>query len=322
MNAIVVKQFGDPEVLTEQEVDRPEAGSGEYLVKLNAVGINPVETYVRSGNYAKLPELPYTPGTDGAGVIEACGSGAEKFAVGERVYLSGSRTGTYAEYAVGSEGDVHKLPGGVSFAQGAAIGIPYATAIRAVKQRGRAQSGETILIHGATGGVGLACVQYAKSLGLRVLGTGGSDDGRKLVLANGADEVFDHHDEDYCDRIVAVADGVDLIIEMLANENLASDLKMIGKGGRIVIVGSRGPIEINPRGLMVNDVDVRGMVLPNASDDERAEFDRVIGSGLSDRSLRPVIGRKFLLGDAVDAHREIMNSSAGGKMILSPCAHA
>lgn len=297
--------------------ERPEPGAGEYLVKVHAVGVNPVETYVRSGSYARLPELPYTPGSDGAGVVEACGDEGGRFVVGERVYLSGAETGTYAEYAVCAEADVHALPDHVSFEEGAALGIPYATAIRAVLQRGRAEAGETVLVHGATGGVGLACVQYAKSLGLRVIGTGGSDEGRRMVKANGADEVFDHRAADYGDAISEVAGGVNLIVEMLANENLARDLKLIGPGGRIVIVGSRGAIEIDPRALMVNDVDVRGMVLPNATAEERAELYAAIGAGLTDRSLQPVVGRRFRLSDAADAHREIMNSSARGKVVLS-----
>src|ERR1044071_2344303 len=119
---------------------------------MHAIGVNPVETYIRAGKYSRLPRLPYTPGNDGAGVIEKTGDGVTEFRAGDRVYIAGSMTGSYAEYALCNKQQVHPLPTNVSFAQGAAMGTPYATAYRGMVQRAVAKPGETVLVHGASGG--------------------------------------------------------------------------------------------------------------------------------------------------------------------------
>ena len=168
-----MQDFGDPEVLVVEETPEPVPGPGEVLVRVAAAGVNPVDTYVRAGAYSELPALPYTPGSDAGGVIEAIGArrcaGAARSA--SRVYTAGSLSGTYAELALCKVEQVHALPDGVSAAQGAALGAPYATAYRALFQRGRAVAGETVLVHGASGGVGLAAVQFALAAGLTVIGT-------------------------------------------------------------------------------------------------------------------------------------------------------
>src|SRR5438445_103511 len=152
MKAIKVKEFGGPEVLRLEEVPAPRPGAGQVLVRMHAIGVNPVETYIRSGTYARLPELPYTPGNDGAGVIEQVGSDVNEFKAGDRVYTAGSISGTYAEFVLCKTEQVHRLPANVSFAQGAAMGTPYATAYRGLFQRADARPGETVLVHGASGG--------------------------------------------------------------------------------------------------------------------------------------------------------------------------
>src|SRR5262245_54391095 len=192
MKAIRVQKFGEPDVLQIADVPGLTRGPGQIVVRVHAAGVNPVETYIRAGKYAKLPDLPYTPGTDGAGVIAQLGAGVNGFHVGERVYLAGSLSGTYAEQALCQPAPLHLLPAAISFAQGAALGIPYATAHFALFGRGQAQSGETVLIHGATGGVGLAALQLARAAGLTVFATGGTDDGRALLHREGAHHVFDH----------------------------------------------------------------------------------------------------------------------------------
>src|SRR5437773_1389936 len=180
MKAIRVTQFGGPEVLKLETVPDPKPAKGQVLVRVHAAGVNPVDTYIRSGSYTNL-SLPYTPGKDAAGIIEAKGDATDQFPLGDRVYTSGSITGTYAELTLCDAADVHPLPKQISFAQGAALGVPYATAYRALFHRAEARAGETVLIHGASGGVGLAAVQFARSAGLTVIGTAGSDGGSKLV---------------------------------------------------------------------------------------------------------------------------------------------
>ncbi len=320
MKTIRVHQFGDPEVLQLADVPDLAAGAGQVVVRVHAAGVNPVETYIRSGKYAKLPPLPYTPGTDGAGVIAQVGAGVDGWRIGQRVYLAGSLSGTYAEMALCEPAHLHPLPGAVSFAQGAALGVPYTTAHFALFGRGQVQSGETVLIHGATGGVGLAVLQLARAAGLTVLATGGSEAGRALLHREGAHHVFDHHAADYPSQILAATGGggVNLIVEMLANVNLGKDLPLLALNGRVSVVGSRGPVEINPRDLMARNADVRGVMLFLAGPSVAAEIHRALGVGLESGALRPIVAREYPLAEAAQAHTAVMSPGAIGKLVLVP----
>jgi NADPH2:quinone reductase len=319
VKAIRVKEFGGPEVLRLEEVPTQKPGPDEVLVRIYAVGINPVETYIRAGKYARLPKLPYTPGNDGAGVVEQVGAGVNEFKAGDRVYTAGSLGGTYAEFALCKKEQVHPLPANVSFAHGAAMGTPYATAYRGLLQRADAKPGEMVLVHGATGGVGTAAVQLARAHGLRVFGTAGSGEGFKLAREQGAHEVFDHRAADHFEQIMKATGGhgVDVIVELLANVNLGKDLTILAKNGRVVIIGSRGPVEINPRDTMQREADVRGMILPNTPPAEMASIHAAIVAGLENGTLRPVIGKEFPLAEAAQAHRTVMEPGAFGKIVLA-----
>ena len=318
MKAIRVNSFGGPDVLRLEDVPTPKPGPDEVLVRIEAVGVNPVETYIRAGSYARLPELPYTPGNDGAGVIEHVAADASEFKAGDRVYTAGSVSGTYAEFSLCKNEQVHPLPANVSFAQGAAMGTPYATAYRGLFQRADAKPGETVLVHGASGGVGTAAVQLARACGLRVFGTAGSDEGLKLVREQGAHEVFDHRAPDHFEQAMKATDGhgIDVIVEMLANVNLGKDLSPLAKGGRVVIIGSRGRVEIDPRDTMQRDADVRGMILPNTPPADLASIHAALVAGLGNGTLRPVIGKEFPLAEAAQAHRAVMEPGAMGKIVL------
>jgi NADPH2:quinone reductase len=320
MKAIQVHEFGSPEVLRLEEVPKPQPVSGQVLVRTQAIGVNPVETYIRAGTYAYKPALPYTPGNDGAGVVEQVGADVKEFKAGDRVYTAGSISGTYAEFALCKTEQVHPLPTNASFAQGAAMGTPYATAYRGLFQRARAKPGETVLVHGASGGVGTAAVQLARARGLRVFGTAGSDEGRKLAREQGAHEVFDHRAPDQFEQIMEATGGggVDVIVELLANVNLGKDLTILAKGGRVAIIGSRGRVEINPRDAMQRDADLRGLVMPNTPPAELASIHAALVAGLENGTLRPVIGKEFPLAEAAQAHRAVMEPGAVGKIVLLP----
>ncbi len=322
MKAIRVEQFGGPEVMKVVEVPHPKPGPGQVLVRMYAGGINPVETYIRAGTYARKPALPYTPGNDGAGVVEEVGSplpdDARKLEPGDRVYTAGSISGTYAEYALCNAAQVHPLPTIASFAQGAAMGTPYATAYRGLWQRAEARPNETVLIHGASGGVGTAAVQLARAGGMRVLGTAGTERGRALVREQGAHEVFDHGAPDYLVEIVKATSGrgVDVILEMAAHVNLGKDLTILAPRGRVIVIGNRGRVEIDARETMSRDADIRGLVLPNTPAFELASIHAALVAGLENGSLHPVIGQELPLGEAPDAHRAVMKPGAFGKIVL------
>ncbi len=319
MKAIRVEEFGEPEVLKLTDLPDLEPGAGQILVQIQAIGINPVETYIRAGTYANKPLLPYTPGSDGAGIILDAGN-SSVWKKGERVFLSGSVSGTYADRALCTENQIHLLPDDASFAEGAAMGIPYATAYRGLFQRGGARAGETVLIHGASGGVGTAAVQLARAAGLRVFGTAGSDEGLAMLRELGTDAAFNHKDPVYRQAILDATDelGVDCILEMLANINLGEDLRMLAPKGRVVVIGNRGTVEINPRDAMMRDADIRGMILGNASPAERSEIYQALGEALAARKIRPVIAQEFPLASAADAHRAVMASNSRGKIVLVP----
>jgi NADPH:quinone reductase len=322
MKAIRVQEVGGPEVLLLKDVPDLKPGPGQVVVRIRAAGVNPVETYIRAGTYARKATLPYTPGTDGAGTIESVGEGVANVKVADRVYLAGSLTGTYAEQALCEAWAVFHLPANVSSAQGAAMHVPYATAYRALFQIAHVHPGDTVLIHGASGGVGIAAVQIARAAGLHVVGTASSDRGKKLVLAEGAHEVVDHSSPEHFDQALALTGGrgFDVVLELMANINLGRDLPILAHAGRVVIIGSRkGNPEIAPRDIMGKDGGILAMSLWNATPADLKVIHAALVAGLENKSLRPVIGQEFPLAEAPRAHAAIVSAEGSyGKIVLIP----
>jgi NADPH2:quinone reductase len=322
MKAIRVHQFGDPSVMKLEEVPDPSAGAGQVVVDVKAAGVNPVDTYIRTGQYALLPPLPYTPGSDAAGVVAAVGSEVADIKVGDRVYIMGTidgrAFGAYAQRVVCTVDQVHHLPSHITFAEGAGVAVPYVTAWRALFEKGRAAPGETVLVHGASGAVGVAATQMASAAGLRVFGTAGTERGRQLARDQGAHEVFDHSAPGYEKDIVAKTDGrgVDLVIEMLANVNLVRDLDLIAKRGRVAIVGNRGALELNPRAIMAKDATIVGFTNFNVLPGELATAHAAIVAGMERSGYKPQIGQEMPLADAPRAHEEVLKPGAYGKIVL------
>ena len=324
MKAIRAHAFGGPEVLQLEELDDPVPGEGEVVVDVHAAGVNPADTYMLNGTYAIVPELPYIPGGDAGGVIAAVGAGVEAHSLGVRVFvgtaLSGDLTGCYAEKVKRKACEVMPLPDGISFAEATAFGVSYTTAHYALFERGRAIAGETVFIHGATGSVGTSAIQLAKRAGLTVIGSGGTTNGLDLIRAVGADHAVDHNKEGYLDAVMQVTggNGPELILEMLANVNLAADMDLAAKFGRIVIIGSRGEITINPRVAMMKELDVRGIALWNATAEQVALIMEDILNAVAEGKVRPVIGRQMPLAEAAAAHTAVLEPGAYGKIVLVP----
>jgi NADPH2:quinone reductase len=320
MKAIRVHEFGGPEVLKLEEVPNPSAAPGQLVIDVKAAGVNPVDTYIRAGTYTFKPSLPYTPGLDASGVVEAVGQGVTRVKEGDRVYVAGTLTGSYAQKTVCAETQVHRLPAKISFAQGAGVNVPYATAYRAIFQIGQGRPGDTVFVHGASGGVGVAAVQLARAAGMTVIGTAGTLKGRELALREGAHHALDHRAPDYLEHLRSLTGGrgVDIILEMLANVNLGKDLPLLAARGRVIVIGSRGPVEINARDLMGRDASIRGMSLLVAPADELAAAHAAIYAGLENGTLRPVVGQEIPLAEAARAHKAVMEAGAHGKIVLTP----
>jgi NADPH2:quinone reductase len=324
MQAIVVHQFGAPDVMRLESRPDPVLNPHQVLVRIRAAGVNPVDSYIRAGTYAIKPPLPYTPGSDGAGLNETVGAEVKQFRAGDRVYIaldgSSPMAGTYAELAVCLPSMLHTLPERVSFAQGAAIGVPYATAYRALFMRTHATPKETVLVHGATGGVGLAAVELAHAHGMTVFGTGGTERGLETVRAHGADMVFSHREPGYLDAVMKATGGrgVDLILEMAAHINLDKDFGVLARFGRIAVIGSRGRVEIDPRQIMGRDATMTGQTMFNVTPDEHAQIHDAIVAGLAAGTLNPVINREMPLAEAARAHDAVLEPGALGKIVLIP----
>src|SRR5215475_310082 len=321
MKAIRVHKFGGPEVMQIEEVPTPKPAPGQALVKIHAAGVNPADTYARAGNYAILPQLPYTPGTDGAGVVESAGDGVSKVKAGDRVYLAKNLTGSYAEYALALESQVYRLPEKTSFGQGAGIFIPYGTAYHAIVHEAKTRASEMVLVHGASGGVGVAAIQILRSMGCTIFGTAGTAKGLSLIEREGAHLSFDHSKPDYKDQILkaTAGKGVDVILEMLANVNLGADLKLLAHYGRVIVIGSRGDVTITPRELMSRRASVRAFTLWAVTEAEATEIHAALYAGLDNGTLRPVVGSELPLKDAAQSHIDVMKpSGAHGKIVLVP----
>jgi len=320
MKAIQVHQFGGPKVLQLHEIPTPKPGPGQVLVRVHAAGVNPYDTYMRNGTYAIKPPLPYTPGSDAAGVIEAVGEGVTKVKAGARVYTARTVSGAYAEYALALESQVQPLPDKISFAQGAGVWVPYGTAFTALHHHALARPGETLLIHGASGGVGTAAIQLARAMGMTVFGTAGTPKGLELIKKEGAHQAFDHSKASSVEEIMKATggNGVDVILEMLANVNLANDLKLLALNGRVIIIGNRGEITINPRDLMSQRATAKGFTLWAATETESREIYAAVGAGLENGTLRPIVGKELPLKDAPQAHVDVLAPGAHGKIVLIP----
>jgi NADPH2:quinone reductase len=320
MKAIEVRKFGGPEMLTLVDKEIPVPGEKEVLVRVFAIGVNPVETYIRAGMYPRLPNLPYVPGGNVAGMIDQCGPGVSSWKVGDRIYSSETLSGGYAAFSLCHEEQIFSLPDNVDFRQGAAIGVPAATAWRGLFIRGEGKRGERVLVHGGSGTVGQAAIQLGRDQGLEMFGTAGSATGCEAVRALGAVGAANHNDPGYVDVLFQMTGGkgFDLILEMLANKNLEADLNLLAPGGRVVIIGSRGRIEIDPRLTMGKETDIRGLAVFNASREETVQTHRGLVDCLARGVLKPTISRELPLAEAPLAHQLVMENLKCGKIVLIP----
>lgn len=324
MKAVQFHSFGGPEVLQLDDVPDPVPGADDVIIKVKAAGVNPADTYMRNGTYRIQPALPCTPGGDAAGDVVAVGENVTGLKVGDRVFAGVAMgldfTGCYAELVKRPAKHVLPVPDGISYAEAATFGVSYPTAHYALFARGGAKSGETVFIHGASGSVGTSAIQLAKRAGLKVIGSAGSQAGLDLVLGEGADHAVNHSDAGYLDSVrqASGGEGPDLILEMLANVNLAADMEVAAKHGRIVVIGNRGEIEINPRMAMMKELDIRGIMLWNVSEGHLSEIMGDLLAAAAEGAVKPKVGRELPLAEAAKAHELVVQDGNAGKIVLIP----
>lgn len=324
MRAVRIYKCGKPEVLQlESGVPLPKFGKSQVLIRVLTIGVNPYETYQRSASYDG--EFPGILGSDCAGIVAQVGSEVTKVKVGERVFTTKTVSGSYAEYTVAKEKYTFPLHENLNFSQGAALGVPYFTAYKALFMKAQCKPGETVLVHGASGGVGIACCQIARGHDLRVIGTAGTDYGMKKVQENGAHAVFNHREHDtYIDKIrESVGErGIDIICEMSAAKNWSNDLSLLSRKGRLIVIGST-PVKASfyPGELIGLEKRVEGVSVYSSTEEEYAKIAAALYEGAEAGWVKPVIKEEFPLESAAVAHHEVMEHKkpTGGKIILSVC---
>lgn len=322
MKAAVYRTTGSArDVLTVQDVDRPEPGPGEVLVKVHASGVNPTDFKTRAGATPRPIDEFQVPNQDGAGVIEAVGAGVDPAKTGQRVWVwfaaFNRRWGTAAEYTVVPERQAVELPESASFELGASLGVPAMTAHRALFADGPVE-GATVLVAGGAGAVGHFAIELAKHAGARVVTTVSGPEKADLALQAGADLVVNYKDDDAIDQVKAFAPRVDRIVEVALGANLELDLAVSGPRTSVVTYAADGADPTIPvRACMGANVNLRFMLLYGVPDENLDAAVSDITAALNVSALTDLPPHRFSLDDAVAAHEAVENGAVG-KVIITP----
>jgi NADPH:quinone reductase-like Zn-dependent oxidoreductase len=304
MKAVIVRQYGGPEVLKLEDVPRPEPKEDEVLVRVIAAGVNPIDAIVREGTYAKKfgTHLPWVPGFDIAGVVEKTGAKVTRLKTGDAVYGYVPGGGGYGEYAVAKEGDVAPKPKSLSFVAASSVPLAALTAWQALIDAAKLRAGQTVLIHGGSGGVGTMAIQIAKARGARVIATASSRN-QDLLKELGADVTIDYAKTKFED----VAKDVDVVLDSVGDDTLARSYGVVKKGGFIATLVARpDQAELDKSGIRGASISVK----PNA--EELAEIAKLIEA----KKIKPVVTRMIPLADAVTAQQQIATHHTRGKIVL------
>lgn len=321
MKAIQMTEFGGPEVLKIRDVTIGKPGNGQALVRLEAAGINFIDIYQRRGTYPV--NLPYIPGLEGAGVVEAVGNGVTHIKAGDRVaYVH--EPGAYAERSLVSADHLIPLPSELSFEQGAAFPLQGMTAHYLIHEFRKIQPNDIVLIHAAAGGMGLLLVQWAKHLGVRILGTTSTEEKAKIARAAGADEVILYTKQNFVTEVQRLTNGhgADLIIDGVGKTTFPGNLEAAALRGNIVIFGAAsGPADpISPNVLMKRSLTVSGGTLFNylLSTDELKMRSKAVIEGIKKGWLKLRIDEVYPLEKAAEAQRKLEDRQTSGKLLLKP----
>jgi NADPH:quinone reductase-like Zn-dependent oxidoreductase len=321
MKAMRAQQFGGPEQLRLEDAPEPPVETGQVMIRVKAAGINPADLVRLSGRLQPL-KLPYIPGTDVCGEVEAVGAGVTTVKVGDKVF-GRALSGGYAEKTCLPAREAIPLPSSLSFAEGAAIPIPFYTAYRALHHKAAVKAGETVLVSAGGGGVGVAAIQLAKIAGARVITTVGSQEKAARTRELGADVAINYKQQDFAAEVQKLTDGkgVDVIIENVASDNLAKDLTIIARDGRIILIGTgTGKAPETSFAVMyalMKDVNLLGMSLVNAGP-AIPEMANTLTPLFAAGKLKAVVSKSYPLSEAPQALNDLLASKVFGKLVLVP----
>ncbi len=303
MKAMMYKSFGNSDVLELKQVDKPGVKDNEVLILVKATTINPFDMKIRSGNLQKMMpvQLPFIPGLDESGIVEAVGSKVTRIKVGDEVFATSS-SGSYAEYVVTNEDQVALKPGNITFDEAASLAIPLATSYAVLVEAGQLKQGQKVLIHGASGAVGSIMVQMAKALGAYVIGTA-SGIGVDRIKELGADEVIDYKTQDF----TTLVKDMDIVADLVGGETQLKSFEVLKKGGKLLSIVMPPPAELAEK------FNVTAQFVSSMSSHEKLEYGiKLIEQG----KIKPAISKVIKLEQAAQAQDLVAHGGVNGKIIL------
>jgi NADPH:quinone reductase len=324
MRAVVCKEFGAPEALVVEELDDPTAGEGQLLIDVKAAAVTFPDTLMLEDKYQFHPTPPYIPGGEAAGVVAAVGAGVEGWSVGDRVVGGLGTTGAYAELLAIPAATARRLPDTVDFAVATGLNYAYGTTLYALEHRANIQPGETMLVLGAGGALGVSAVELGKLLGARVIAAASSEEKLDLCRERGADETINYSTENLKERAKELTGGkgVDVVYDGVGGDKAEQALRAIGWEGRFLVIGFTGGIPSIPlnltllKGCQIVGVFYGAMTVrqPELNAEISDKLIRLVASG----DLRPHVSASFPLDGAAEAMRSLMNRTAVGKVVITP----
>lgn len=323
MKAILCKEYGPPESLVYEDVDEPELGPGGVRIGVRASGVNFPDVLMIKGEYQFKPPFPFSPGSEVAGEVLEVGSDVDGVSSGDRV-LSVVGSGGFAEQVVANAPGVIKIPDSMDWVSAAALGMTYGTSIYALRDRGRLSEGEWMLVHGASGGVGLAAVEIGKALGASVIGTGGDDEKLKIATEKGCDHVINYREGPFKDGVKEITGtaGADVVYDAVGGDVALQSLRCINWGGRLLVIGfASGTIPELPANLiLLKSCDVVGVFWGAYAmqwpDRVHADFDQLF-TWWEEGKIAPHVSHSFPLERAADSLYALINREVVGKAVVT-----
>jgi len=322
MKAVLCKEYGPPESLVIEDIASPTAGRGQVVVSVKACGVNFPDTLIIQGKYQFKPAMPFSPGSEVSGIVKEVGEGGDTVQVGDHV-IAFTGWGGFAEEVVTEASKLITLPGDIDFVTAAAFTLVYGTAHHALKDRAQIKAGETLLVLGAAGGVGLASVELGKVMGARVIASASSDEKLAVCKQHGADELINYTTEDLRERIKALTggNGVDVIIDPLGGAYSEPALRSIAWKGRFLVIGfAAGDIPRIPLNLtLLKGCSIVGVFWGSFTEREpehNQENLHELLSWLAQGKLKPHISETYPLEGAAQALNDVLNRKVKGKAVL------